>query len=268
MIPLYDLNPHLRFPWFTLLIIVANVGVMLSQGLSPNLDTVYEHGVVPKRISEVGSGRPVAVPAFRPDIHGQPVKVGELLVSTAPGAVYTTLLTAMFLHGGWFHLIGNMWFLWIFGNNVEDRLGHVMYLCFYLLGGVIASMCHWALHQNSVMPMIGASGAIAAVLGGYAITYPWAKVRTLIFLGLILIVDLPALVVLGAFFLLDSISGILSLGAGPQQAVAFWAHIGGFVAGLLLMPFMSLGASPPGTDWRKEAEEMFRFDDPRSPRRD
>ena len=115
------------------------------------------------------------------------------------------------------------------------------------------------------MPVVGASGAVAAVLGGYAITYPTAKVRTLIFFFLIMIVDLPALLLLGIWFVLQVASGVMGLMAWTSrlEPVAFWAHIGGFVAGMVLMPLLSLGASPPGTDWRKESDDMFRFDDPR-----
>ena len=152
--------------------------------------------------------------------------------------------------------------LWVFGNNVEDRLGHFMYVCFYLVGGLLASLCHWFVHPASDLPVIGASGAVAAVLGGYAVTYPWAMVRTLMF---IFIVDVPALVWLGIWFFFENVvPGVLSLNGAVMQPVAFWAHIGGFVAGMLLMPFLALGAPPPGTDWRKEAEDMFRYDDPRS----
>ena len=138
-----------------------------------------------------------------------------------------------------------------------------MYLVFYLLGGVVATLAFWASDPNGTMPVIGASGAVAAVLGGYAITFPTAKVRTLIFFILIPIVDLPALVLLGIWFVLQMVSGLMGLWGVVLEPVAFWAHIGGFVAGMILMPLLSLGASPPGTDWRKEADEMFRFDDPR-----
>jgi membrane associated rhomboid family serine protease len=156
-----------------------------------------------------------------------------------------------------------MWMLWIFGNNIEDRLGHVMFVCFYLLGGLVATFSQWFYSPHETLPLIGASGAVAAVLGGYAITYPWARVRTLVLLGIPLLFDLPALVVLGFWFILQMASAVMLFLGGPPQPVAFWAHIGGFAAGIVLMPFLALGASPPGTDWRKEADDMFRFDDPR-----
>ena len=169
----------------------------------------------------------------------------------------------MFLHGGWGHLLMNMWMLWVFGNNIEDRLGHFAYLVFYILGGVLATLAFWASDPGSLMPVIGASGAVAAVLGGYAITFPTAKVRTLVFFLLILIVDIPALILLGIWFALQVVSGLMGLWGVVMEPVAFWAHIGGFLAGMILMPLFTLGGSPPGKDWRKETEEMFRFEDPR-----
>jgi membrane associated rhomboid family serine protease len=140
-----------------------------------------------------------------------------------------------------------------------------MFLLYYLAGGIIATLCHWALTAgpNSLVPVVGASGAVAAVLGGYAVTYPTAKVRTLVFIILITIIDIPAVVWLGIWFVSQLVSGLLGLMQMPVAPVAFWAHAGGFVAGMVLMPLMSLGAAPPGTDWREESDELFRFDDPR-----
>jgi membrane associated rhomboid family serine protease len=143
-----------------------------------------------------------------------------------------------------------------------------MYLGYYLVGGIVATLCHWFAASdgpNSLIPVVGASGAVAAVLGGYALTFPTAKVRTLVFFFLILIVDLPALLLLGIWFALQVASGVLGQMAMDivAQPVAFWAHVGGFVTGMVLMPLLSLGAPPPGTDWRKESDELFRFDDPR-----
>jgi rhomboid family protein len=269
MFPLYDLNPHRRFPWCTLLLIVANTAVMIwLTSLTPNElnETAFRYGFIPKRVTELSHGRPLlaAIPivdANGREVAGVPPK--QILLPETPGAVYATLFTTMFLHGGWLHLLSNMWMLWIFGNNIEDRLGHFMYLCFYFVGGLIASLTHWAIGPSSSEPVIGASGAVAAVLGGYAVTYPWAKVRTLIFVGLVFIVDIPALAWLGIWFVLQNlVPGILSLNGVEVERVAFWAHIGGFMAGMVLMPFLSLGASPPDSDWRKEADEMFQFDDP------
>src|SRR5262249_53892092 len=127
----------------------------------------------------------------------------------------------------------------------------------------LATLAFWASDPGGVMPVIGASGAVAAVLGAYAVTFPVTKVRTLIFFIFVLIVDIPALVWLGFWFLTQIISGMMGLWGLPVEPVAFWAHIGGFVAGMILMPILTLGSSPPGVDWRKETDDQFRFDDPR-----
>jgi membrane associated rhomboid family serine protease len=267
LFPLYDLNPHNRVPWFTLLLIAANVLVMVGvNSLSSREQTelAMQSGFVPARLSQLGKGQPVPAPllAVNPR-NGEPMQVGLMQLSTDPGDVYPTFLTTMFLHGGWGHLVMNMWMLWIFGNNIEDRLGHFLFVGYYAIGGIIATLCYWISDPGSTMPVVGASGAVAAVLGGYAVTYPTAKVRTLIFFFIITIVDLPALMVLGIWFMLQIVSGLMGLWGVVLEPVAFWAHIGGFVAGMLLMPLVALGASPPGADWRKESDEMFRFDDPR-----
>jgi len=267
LFPLYDLNPHRRFPWFTLLIIAINFAITGWTSTLSEMDQgklVLQYGFMPARFSQVDRGKPIAVPMIVLDqIAGKPKKVGELLLSTSPSEVYRTFITTMFMHGGWIHMLTNMWMLWIFGNNIEDRLGHLMFVAFYVVGGLLATVCFWISDPNGVIPVVGASGAVAAVLGGYAITYPAAKVRTLIFFVIITIVDLPALVVLGIWFALQLASGVIGMWGVLLEPVAFWSHIGGFIAGIALMPLLSIGASPPGTDWRKESEEMFRFDDPR-----
>jgi membrane associated rhomboid family serine protease len=267
LFPLYDLNPHNRFPFVTLLLILANCVVMAStwslSDVKQNKLAIH-YGFVPARLSHVGQGQAIDAPVMALSKRsGKPVQVGVERLSTAAPDVYVTFLTTMFLHGGLVHLAMNMWMLWIFGNNIEDRLGHLMYFVFYLLGGVLATLAFWASDPNGTMPVVGASGAVAAVLGGYAITFPTAKVRTLIFFILIAIVDLPALVLLGIWFVLQMASGLMGLWGVVLEPVAFWAHIGGFVAGMILMPLLTLGASPPGKDWRKESDEMFRFEDPR-----
>jgi membrane associated rhomboid family serine protease len=148
----------------------------------------------------------------------------------------------MFLHGGWLHLLGNMWFLWIFGNNVEDRLGSLLFIVLYLVGGLMASAAYWMTDPGSRVPVIGASGAVAAVLGAYAITWPWARVRTLVILIIfITLVDVPAVFFLGIWFVLQVFSGMGSFHHEAGAGVAWWAHIGGFLAGMVLMPlFRSL----------------------------
>jgi membrane associated rhomboid family serine protease len=266
LFPLYDLNPHRRFPWFTLLIIAANFAVtawMSTLGQQGQAKVALELGFVPERLSQVGKG-PIDVPLLGIDPRtGRPRVEDKVALSADPADVYPTFLTTMFLHGGWMHLVMNMWMLWIFGNNVEDRLGHFLYLAYYLAGGIVATVVFWMSDPHGVTPVVGASGAVAAVLGGYAVTFPTAKVRTLVFIFLIVIVDIPALVWLGIWFVTQLISGVIGLWGVAMEPVAFWAHIGGFVAGMILMPVLSLGASPLGTDWRKESDEMFRFDDPR-----
>jgi membrane associated rhomboid family serine protease len=160
---------------------------------------------------------------------------------TAPGVpfgeVLAPLVTAMFLHGGFLHVIGNMLFLWVFGDNVEDRFGHVGFLAFYLLAGVAANYAHVLINPASVVPTIGASGAVAGVLGAYILFYPGARVVTLVPLGFFLqVVELPAFLFLGIWFLIQFASGFFSLGTGMANSggVAWWAHVGGFAAGFLL----------------------------------
>ena len=227
---------------------------------------VIEHGFVPARIAQLSN--PNLVVDIKLQQNGQnPVQRQQVLKLVAePSQIYLSLLTTMFLHGGWLHLLGNMWFLWLFGNNIEDRLGHVLFLCFYLLGGLMATACHWAYDPSSTVPVIGASGAVSAVLGAYAITWPHARVKTLVFLIVfVTIFELPALLVLGLWFVsqLLEAAGLLQLMRGGAKVaepagVAWWAHVGGFLAGLILMPLLSAGTPPPGTDWKKEAEELFR----------
>jgi membrane associated rhomboid family serine protease len=150
---------------------------------------------------------------------------------------WTTLFTSQFLHGGWWHLISNMVYLWVFGNNIEDRLGHFKYLLFYLTCGAIAALCQWFIGMYSAVPSLGASGAISGVLGAYLIWFPQARITTLIFLGFfITTINVPALVIIGIFFVQNLISGFASLQAAANMSVetggvAYWAHLGGFVVG-------------------------------------
>jgi membrane associated rhomboid family serine protease len=150
---------------------------------------------------------------------------------------WTTLFTSQFLHGGWWHLISNMVYLWVFGNNIEERLGHFKYLLFYLTCGAIAALCQWFIGMYSAVPSLGASGAISGVLGAYLIWFPQARITTLIFLGFfVTTVNIPALVIIGIFFVQNLISGFASLQAAANMSVetggvAYWAHLGGFVVG-------------------------------------
>lgn len=162
-----------------------------------------------------------------------------------PAGEWPTLLASMFIHGGWAHLLGNMLYLWVFGDNLEDRLGPIRFIIFYLIGGLIATGTQVAIGPQSTVPTIGASGAIAAVLGGYLLLFPRARIRTLVFR---FITEVPALIVLGFWFVYQFFFGIASLSEVDTQVggVAFFAHIGGFVAGMLLIHPFQLGIEPNG----------------------
>jgi len=244
--PFHDDNPVTRTPFVTYGIVAVNAVVFLgSLGLSDADRAVlwYGRGFVPARMAQLVDRRPIelelppeAPDLARPDI----VRVRRLTFEPIPHQILLSLLTCMFLHGGWLHLIGNMWFLWVFGNNVEDRLGHVLFLVFYLVGGLLASACHWMIEPQSTTPVIGASGAVATMLGAYAITWPWARVKTLVFLIVIItIIDLPALLVLGVWFVIQLLSAANATTLELTGGVAWWAHVGGFLAGLILMPVLS-----------------------------
>jgi membrane associated rhomboid family serine protease len=156
-----------------------------------------------------------------------------------------TIFTSMFMHAGLAHIAGNMLYLWIFGDNIEDRLGHVQYLVFYLVGGVVASLAHLLTNPGSHLPTVGASGAIAAVLGAYLVLYPQSRIVTFIPLGFFMrLTTVPAIIVLGLWFLLQLFSGVLSLGGAEVGGVAFWAHIGGFVAGAVMAKLLASNRVP------------------------
>jgi membrane associated rhomboid family serine protease len=214
MIPLKDDNPTRTFPFVNCALIVGCVLVFLWEAsLGPRLEAaIYAYGFVPDLL--LGGGR------LPPGVAAVPA--------------WTTLFTSMFLHGGWMHLIGNMLYLWIFADNVEDRLGHGRFVVFYLLCGVAAAMAQALPDPDSRIPMVGASGAISGVLGAYLLMFPRAHVLVLLPLGpLSQLVRLPALMVLGLWFGLQLLSEMF---APPGAGVAFRAHIGGFIAGLLLLP--------------------------------
>lgn len=214
MIPLRDENPRVTVPFITILLIVVNTAVFLYQAsLGPRAGQtlVFTYGMIPARLSAALVEHTVA-----------------LNVGLWP------LITSMFLHGGWLHLIGNMWFLWIFGDNVEDAFGHFGYLIFYLFCGIAGGLAHTYANWGSTMPAIGASGAIAGVMGAYFVLYPRAKVLTLVpLLVIFFTVRLPAIVVIGLWFAMQFLSGVGSLGVKDASGVAFWAHVGGFIIGAL-----------------------------------
>jgi membrane associated rhomboid family serine protease len=232
MFPYKDDNPTELAPIVTVGIVAANVLVWLFvQGMGaaePLVRSVCDLGLVPGellRTAKPGSGVELAPGLF-------------CLVDVQPH--YSTLLTSMFMHGGWLHLIGNMVFLWVFGNNIEDVMGHGRFIVFYLLCGVAAAAAQMLVGPNSIVPMVGASGAISGVLGAYLLLYPRVRVHTLLFLGFyVTTVTLPAYVMLGYWALLQLLGGLVSLSGVERGGVAFFAHIGGFVAGLILIRFFA-----------------------------
>lgn len=210
MIPLKDINPTERFPIVTVLIIITCTVIFLGEISLPQAELeafVYSYGAVPSRILGPEANLPYGL---------------------------ITIFTSMFLHGGFMHLIGNMLYLWIFGNNVEDRLGHGAFFVFYLLCGYAAAFLQAVFSTNPGTPMIGASGAIAGLLAGYLVLFPGARIRTLVaVLYYITLVDLPAYFVIGIWFLLQLVSSLGSIGI--ESGVAYFAHVGGFLAGLILI---------------------------------
>ena len=257
MFPLYDDNPIEHTPLVTYALVAINVLVFLWASQLPDSQQqvlAYRHGFVPARIIQLSQPHPIYVPvntSVQIPFWGEQAVQRPLELAPVPRQIWLSLLTCMFLHGSWMHLLGNMWFLWIFGDNVEDRLGSLLYLILYLLGGVIASISHWVVDPDSILPVIGASGAIAAVLGAYAITWPWARVRTLVFLLIfVTIIDVPALVVLGVWFLVQLLAGHEALYHAGSGGVAWWAHVGGFLAGVALMPVFGMVAG--GTKHEEE----------------
>jgi membrane associated rhomboid family serine protease len=228
MFPYKDENPTERPAVITVAIILANVlAFILVQGAgteAPLARSVCELGLIPGEV--LGNARPGSGVELAPGL--------ICLVDAAPQ--YWTVLTSMFMHGGWFHLIGNMVFLWVFGNNIEDAMGHGKFLIFYLLCGTAAAAAQTFITPSSLVPMVGASGAISGVLGAYLLLYPRVRVHTLIILPIyITTVALPAWVMLGYWMALQLLSGLGSLAQVERGGVAFFAHIGGFVAGLLLV---------------------------------
>ncbi len=219
MFPIKDTVPSREFPWATWTIIVINTVVFLIELSLPEetlKEVFYHFGVVPARYS-----------------HPEWAILWGLPVDN-----YWPFLTNMFLHGGWMHFISNMWTLYLFGDNVEDRLGHFRFIVFYLLCGVAASITHYIFNIHSTVPAIGASGAIAGVMGAYFLMFPFARVITLIPIFFIpYFIEIPAFVYLWVWFVSQLFSGAFSL-LSPSEGggIAWWAHIGGFVVGMFLLP--------------------------------
>jgi membrane associated rhomboid family serine protease len=227
MFPYRDDNPTLATPVVTLLLIGINVVFWIAvqgMGAEPSLSrSVCELGLIPGEFL-----------GHLPEGFRLPMSRSTVCVMTGERSWFTPL-SSMFLHGGWFHLIGNMWFLWVFGNNVEDSMGHSRYLFFYLLCGLAAATAQTLVNPASPIPMVGASGAISGVMGAYVVLYPRVRVHMLVVLGIFITrIVVPAYLMLGYWFLLQLVGGGL---AQEEGGVAFWAHAGGFVAGALLISF-------------------------------
>jgi len=210
LIPYKDDNPTNTFPFITIGIIVLNILIFILEIISQSgmKDVTYAYGAMPYYILTFETNQPI-----------HPV---------------LTVFTSMFMHGGLFHLGGNMLYLWIFGNNIEDRLGHIRFILFYSFCGIVSAYAHAITSPHSLTPMIGASGAISGVLGAYLLLFPRATVYTLVFLGFfVTTVKIPALIVIGFWAIIQFVNGIVSTGLDARGGVAWFAHIGGFLIGLL-----------------------------------
>ena len=210
MIPYKDDNPITTFPFVTILIIALNISVFILGLLSSrdSQEIVLAYGAIPKDILAFHSDRPVPV--------------------------VLTIFTSMFMHGGLLHIAGNMLYFWIFGNNIEERLGHFRFVLFYLFCGVIAAYAHALSSPDSGVPMIGASGAISGVLGAYLLLFPTARVHTIVFFGFFVqVIRIPALIVIGFWAIIQFVSGLITQGILHQGGTAWFAHVGGFLAGLI-----------------------------------
>ena len=245
--PLWDDNSdRTTVPVVNYALIAINILVFVFlQQFGTNERFTYAFSTVPE---EIRTGQDIVTrDRVVPTVTGQPVLVPGL--QPTPFSVYLTLITSMFMHGGLAHIFGNMLFLWIFGDNIEDRMGHVRYLIFYLVCGILASLAHvvtsimFSTNPNSLLiPSLGASGAISGVLGAYILLHPHRRVTVLLFRFL---TDVPAYVAIGIWFAFQLVSGLGLLGGGSQQGgVAYAAHIGGFVAGIVLVKFFTIGRGP------------------------
>ncbi len=267
MFPFGDTIPTKRWEIVTFVIVAINLFSFLwLQHLPQEKQAIVaaKWGFVPARVAQLSDPNkvvavpvgPQIIPNFWP-FAAQPVQP-HVNLPPNPRQILASAFTCMFLHGGWWHLIGNMWFLLIFGNNIEDRLGHLLYAIFYVLGGLAATATHWAIDPSSTAPVIGASGAIAAVLGAYAVTFPHARIRTLLFLFVfVTVVELPAYLFLALWFGGQLLSAFGTIGGQMDGGVAWWAHVGGFVFGAVLMPVFSTIAPPDPEVPAAEPEGLY-----------
>jgi membrane associated rhomboid family serine protease len=255
--PLKDNIPTERFPVVTVALIAINVFVFLflqhPTGFSSvDNETVVKYGAIPYELTHpgehcgygdrvTGNGELITSNAGTVACEGQVIQTSEgptriRAISGSEPSTWLTIFTAMFMHGGFLHIIGNMLFLWIFGNNVEDAMGPLKFIAFYLLGGIAALALQVAFNTDSTVPTIGASGAIAGVLGGYILLYPRARVLTLIFIiFFVTFIEIPAVWVLGLWFLQQIYFGVADLSDPTGGGVAYFAHIGGFAFGLIFI---------------------------------
>ncbi|MEW6182323.1 MAG: rhomboid family intramembrane serine protease [Bacillota bacterium] len=215
MIPLRDTIRSRTFPIFTVSLIIINIVIFL-----------YEASLPQTGLAELAKGLGVVPARDLPALFQSPLSLSTIV----------PFFTAMFLHGGWFHVLGNMLYLWVFGDNVEDSVGRGRFLVFYLLTGIIGSVAHVLANPGSAMPTIGASGAIAGVLGAYLVSFPRSRVLTLVPLLFVFLVEIPATFFIVLWFGMQLLNGVASI-AVPGETVAWWAHIGGFVSGAVLIRF-------------------------------
>ncbi|MBZ5629901.1 MAG: rhomboid family intramembrane serine protease [Acidobacteriia bacterium] len=227
MIPLKDDAPRYSTPYVNYFIVALNVLAFLFELTLPRLNRqvfILQFGFVPARVTAL--------------LHGaHSVRALGVLLPVNESAVLT-VITAMFLHASWLHLLGNMWFLWIFGDNIEDHLGHFKYLLFYLCSGFAAALLHTFFNPGSPVPSVGASGAIAGVMGAYFVLFPSARVLTLVPFLFVFFLWLPAWIILGYWFVIQFLSGAATSIAYSSQTgggIAFWAHVGGFVGGIVMI---------------------------------
>jgi len=230
MFPYKDENPTVLIPLVTVAVIAVNVACWIfiqGFGTEPALSqSVCQLGLIP--VEFLGRAAPGTAIRISAD--------AACLLGSSP--TWYAPFTSMFLHGSWFHLLSNMWFLYLFGDNVEDAMGHFRFAVFYVMTGLAAAAVQVLASPGSALPMVGASGAISGVMGAYVILYPLVRVHTLVFLGILITrVALPAYLMLGYWFLLQLLGGLPAVGGKAPGGVAFWAHVGGFLAGALLIPF-------------------------------